>query len=83
MKQSSPEMKDTSSVPGDAAHLIFYLYFCACSVLEEEVVGGRKKSGSTNRFAETNFETSVLPVCLWLNIVLYPIPQCRLLIKNV
>lgn len=36
-----------------------------------------------NRFEEINFETSVLSVCLWLNIVLYPIPQCQLLIKNV
>lgn len=78
MKQQSPEMKDTSSVPGDASHLIFYLYYCAV-----RFSGKEKKSGSMNRFAETNFETSVLSVCLWLNIVLYPIPQCQLLIKNV
>lgn len=71
-------MKDTSSVPGDASHLIFYLYFCAVKYSKK-----KKKSGSLNRFAETNFETSVLPVCLWLNIVLYLIPQCQLLIKNV
>lgn len=77
MKQQSPEMKDTSSVPGDASHLIFYLYFCAVQY------SGRKKSGSMNRFAEINFETPVFSVCLWLNIVLYPIPQCQLLIKNV
>lgn len=36
MKQESPEMKDTSSVPGDASHLIFYLYFCAVQYSRKE-----------------------------------------------
>ena len=61
MKQSSPEMKDTSSVPGDAAHLIFYLYFCACSVLEEEVVGGRKKVGQRTDLQKPTLKR---PCCL-------------------
>lgn len=71
-------MKDTSSVPGDASHSIFYLYFCAVKYWRS-----KNESGSMNRFAETKFERAALPVCLWLNIVLYPIPQCQLLIKNV
>lgn len=71
----SPEMKDTSSVPGDASHLIFYLYVCVVQY------SGRKEVGQWTDLQ--NFETSVLSVCLWLNIVLYPIPQCQLLIKNV
>lgn len=35
MKRQSPEMKDTSSVPGDASHLIFYLY--SSEILGEKI----------------------------------------------
>lgn len=61
----------------ETLHIWFFIYISA----QCNTQGG--ESGSMNRFAETNFETSVLSFCLWLNIVLYPIPQCQLLIKNV
>lgn len=70
-------MKDTSSVPGDTSFDFLFIFLCR-EILEEE-----KKIGSSNRFAETNFETPELPVCLRLSVVLYPIPRCQLLIKNV